>query len=489
MTKTYTKKIVTYKNTDNSASPILDASPQSESLQRKADLTNNAAQRAESPRPNNTGMPDNLKSGIESLSGFSMDDVRVHYNSSKPATVQALAYTQGTDIHVAPGQEKHLPHEAWHVAQQMAGRVSPTTNINGMLVNDNAALEHEADVMGEKAVQKTDDKSPKNSDNYSNVIQCKNCPAYFETGNEEGCPNSRYYVFNDRYVRIAPINTRRSPTQEYHEENRNFVYVESEDACYFLENHPEIMEKIKETEYTKDITTLINEIGVNPPEKLGLFLKKYEEVISKISRIPKIGLSPYDWNSIPFGHLGHKIEDKLELYTDDKSLEDELNKREKNLDKYRERREYAIKFALNRFSEDALKNKWNTYSTMCTRKRIQLDSKEFIRWAVAEFHLADVSDIRQAIDDARHSMDDYFRNRWKEAVKTSPSKDLSRDKFDYNRSRYWRRAFDYFKDLPKFGSGLGPGVIDEDLASSSGMKRRNSAGTTRTSSTKRPRTH
>ena len=120
---------------------------------RKADIANNAAQRAEAPRPNNTGMPDNLKAGIESLSGFSMDDVRVHYNSSKPATVQALAYTQGTDIHVAPGQEKHLPHEAWHVAQQMAGRVSPTTNINGLPVNDNAALEHEADVMGEKAVQ------------------------------------------------------------------------------------------------------------------------------------------------------------------------------------------------------------------------------------------------------------------------------------------------------------------------------------------------
>ena len=131
---------------------IVDESTQSESLQRKADMANNAAQRAEAPRPNNTGMPDNLKSGIESLSGFSMDDVRVHYNSSKPATVQALAYTQGTDIHVAPGQEKCLPHEAWHVAQQMAGRVSPTTNINGMPVNDNAALEHEADVMGEKAV-------------------------------------------------------------------------------------------------------------------------------------------------------------------------------------------------------------------------------------------------------------------------------------------------------------------------------------------------
>ena len=154
MFTTYAKKKAPVQNVPTpSASPVLDSSSQSDSLQRKADMANNATQRAEAPRPNNTGMPDNLKSGIESLSGFSMDDVRVHYNSSKPATVQALAYTQGTDIHVAPGQEKHLPHEAWHVAQQMAGRVSPTTNINGMPVNDNAGLEHEADVMGEKAVQ------------------------------------------------------------------------------------------------------------------------------------------------------------------------------------------------------------------------------------------------------------------------------------------------------------------------------------------------
>ena len=102
-------------------------------------------------KPNNTGLPDNLKAGVESLSGFSMDDVKVHYNSSQPATVQALAYTQGTDIHVAPGQERHLPHEAWHVAQQLAGRVEPTTEVGGMPVNDNIDLEHEADVMGARS--------------------------------------------------------------------------------------------------------------------------------------------------------------------------------------------------------------------------------------------------------------------------------------------------------------------------------------------------
>ena len=117
-------------------------------LQREEDDEEAVQGKFEAPvqKKNETGMPDNLKNGIEELSGFSMDDVRVHYNSDKPATVQALAYTQGTDIHV-----QHLPHEAWHVAQQMAGRVEPTTEVGGMPVNDNVDLEHEADVMGAKA--------------------------------------------------------------------------------------------------------------------------------------------------------------------------------------------------------------------------------------------------------------------------------------------------------------------------------------------------
>ena len=104
---------------------------------------------------NHTGMPDNLKTGVENRSGFSMDDVRVHYNSSKPAQLQALAYTQRTDIHVAPGQEKHLPHEAWHVIQQKQGRVQPTFQMKemGVRVNDDAKLEQEADEMGEQALQ------------------------------------------------------------------------------------------------------------------------------------------------------------------------------------------------------------------------------------------------------------------------------------------------------------------------------------------------
>lgn len=102
---------------------------------------------------NNTGLPDQLKSGVENLSGLSLDDVQVHYNSDKPAGLQAHAYAQGTDIHLAPGQEKHLPHEAWHVIQQKQGRVKPTMQLQDKVnVNDDAGLEKEADVMGAKAI-------------------------------------------------------------------------------------------------------------------------------------------------------------------------------------------------------------------------------------------------------------------------------------------------------------------------------------------------
>ncbi len=128
---------------------------QGKSIQRVADeelLQGKAIQRVEAPRTNNTGLPDNLKAGIESLSGMSMDHVQVHRNSDKPAAVQAHAYAQGSDIHLGPGQEQHLPHEAWHVVQQAQGRVKPTMQLKGVAVNDDLGLEREADVMGAKAM-------------------------------------------------------------------------------------------------------------------------------------------------------------------------------------------------------------------------------------------------------------------------------------------------------------------------------------------------
>ena len=102
--------------------------------------------------PNRTGLPDRLKTGIEALSGLSLDDVQVHYNSSRPAQLDAHAYAQGPEIHVGPGQERHLPHEAWHVVQQKQGRVRPTVQLKGIPANEDSSLEREADRMGQLAL-------------------------------------------------------------------------------------------------------------------------------------------------------------------------------------------------------------------------------------------------------------------------------------------------------------------------------------------------
>ncbi len=81
-----------------------------------------------------------------------MDDVKVHYNASAPAQLNAHEYAQGVEIHLAQGEEKHLPHEAWHVVKQTQGRVQPTMQMEGSLdINDNTELEKEGDVMGAQA--------------------------------------------------------------------------------------------------------------------------------------------------------------------------------------------------------------------------------------------------------------------------------------------------------------------------------------------------
>jgi hypothetical protein len=113
MSNAYAHKNATVVQTRHKSTvSIIDFSSQSKELQRKADIANNAAQREEAPHPNNTGTPDNLKAGIESLSVFSTDDVRMHYNSSNTATVQAIV---------------HLRHR--HPCSPQARKIFPTQSI------------------------------------------------------------------------------------------------------------------------------------------------------------------------------------------------------------------------------------------------------------------------------------------------------------------------------------------------------------------------
>lgn len=130
------------------------AVPAFKPIQQKTSDQSAPVQRYEAaPQKSEGGLPDDLRSGIENLSGVSMGNVKVNYNSSKPAQMKAHAYAQDENIEVGPGQEKHLAHEAWHVVQQKQGRVAPTLQAKGVAINDDPALEHEADVMGAKALQ------------------------------------------------------------------------------------------------------------------------------------------------------------------------------------------------------------------------------------------------------------------------------------------------------------------------------------------------
>lgn len=195
-----------------------------ELIRKKSDSSPKKAV-SEQAKVNKTGIPDNMKNGIEALSGFHMDDVRVHYNSDRPAQFQALAYTQGTDIHIAPGQEKHLPHEAWHVVQQMQGRVRPTSRINGIGLNDDTALEHEADVMGReigRTIQKM--KIPYTA----NMTKIRMDEAYENTGVQGnmiipqyvGKPGTFHHVFPKSEL-VRPLRRVEQVYKYYENKSRN----------------------------------------------------------------------------------------------------------------------------------------------------------------------------------------------------------------------------------------------------------------------------
>lgn len=106
------------------------------------------------------GMPEPVRAKMEQTFGTDFSDVMVH-TGNHAEQVGALAYAQGNDIHFAPGQynpetskgQELLGHELAHIVQQKQGRVKPTTEVNGMAVNDDPSLEREADQWGIKAAQ------------------------------------------------------------------------------------------------------------------------------------------------------------------------------------------------------------------------------------------------------------------------------------------------------------------------------------------------
>jgi hypothetical protein len=105
-------------------------------------------------------MPAAVQAKMENAFGADFSAVRVH-QGPQAASIGALAYTQGADVHFAPGQydpgsqrgQELLGHELAHVVQQSQGRVQATAQAKGLPLNDDASLEREADAMGAKAAR------------------------------------------------------------------------------------------------------------------------------------------------------------------------------------------------------------------------------------------------------------------------------------------------------------------------------------------------
>lgn len=106
-----------------------------------------------SSRPATRSLPAPLRRAIECLGGYDLRDVRVHYDSPAPARVGARAFACGSAIHLGPGAESALAHEAWHVVQQKQGRTPATSLLDGAALNDDPRLEAEADLMGALALR------------------------------------------------------------------------------------------------------------------------------------------------------------------------------------------------------------------------------------------------------------------------------------------------------------------------------------------------
>jgi hypothetical protein len=95
---------------------------------------------------------------MDSAFNFDFSTVRVH-EGDEAAAMGAVAYTQGADVHFSRGQyapdsrsgQELIGHELAHIVQQSEGRVPATRQFKGVDLNDDSALEHEADAWGARA--------------------------------------------------------------------------------------------------------------------------------------------------------------------------------------------------------------------------------------------------------------------------------------------------------------------------------------------------
>ncbi|MCC8437538.1 DUF4157 domain-containing protein [Brevibacillus sp. M2.1A] len=149
------------------------ASHSSHILSLQKTLGNQAVQRMLSNTPlqksenfsfgSGRSLPGSVQAKMEKAFHTDFSDVQIHPESSVASQIGAVAFAQGNDIHFAPGTyqpETHsgqqlLGHELTHVVQQRQGRVQANVPDSSLPINDDPALEAEADHYGSLAAAGT----------------------------------------------------------------------------------------------------------------------------------------------------------------------------------------------------------------------------------------------------------------------------------------------------------------------------------------------
>jgi len=107
------------------------------------------------------GLPEGLRARMEGSFGTDFGGVQIHAESSQAAALGAEAFAYGDALHFAPGRfqpetqagQALVGHELAHVVQQRAGRVAASAQARGVAINQDPALEREADEQGARAAR------------------------------------------------------------------------------------------------------------------------------------------------------------------------------------------------------------------------------------------------------------------------------------------------------------------------------------------------
>lgn len=123
--------------------------------------TSTLSQSTSTTNSQNAKPPFHVKEKMEDSLGHDFSNVAIHQDSNKAQSLNAKAFTQGNQIHFAPGEynphdrsgQELLGHELTHVVQQRENNIPVTTQLRGTAINDNSSLEQEADVKGKQAAE------------------------------------------------------------------------------------------------------------------------------------------------------------------------------------------------------------------------------------------------------------------------------------------------------------------------------------------------